>query len=279
MAIRLLALDMDGTLLDHRLGLLEEDRAAVLRARAAGLEAVLVTGRSWRGASETYEALGMSGPAICYLGALTVGGPNGRVIGYRPMEPAAWQALREFAVSEGLAVTACIGADKEVAAGELPPQDLLAADTAFATCRSADFLPWDDWNPYTELSKDLSGCRVTPVMVAVYGDRAVERVLAEFPQGLPGSQFDLNDRIAGEQVLHVWHESVEKGRALAELCRARGIEPHEVLAIGDAPMDIGMLEFAGIGVAVPHAELRVQAAADWVATVAEAIDRLLKGMR
>lgn len=277
MNINLLALDLDGTLLDRNGRLLPENREAVAAARAAGLEVVLVTGRSWRSTRPIYQELGLTGPAICYLGALVVADATGRIAHHRPLAQAAWERLRTFALGGGLSLTACVGTDQAVAEGDLPSQNLLAADRAFATCRAADFTAWEDWNPYSELDPDLAQCQSAPIMAAIYGDRAVQAALQAFPDGLPDSQFDLTDRIAGEMVLHVWHCTVDKGVALAQFCHERGIHPDQVAAMGDAPMDISMIRFAGLGVAVPGGDAETQAAADLVATPAEAIARILRG--
>ncbi len=275
--IKLLALDLDGTLLNRDSELPEENRLAVNLARAAGIETVIVTGRSWRSTEKFYREMEMTGPAICYLGALVLADGTGRIHRYRSLVPEAWTALREYAVAEGLAVTACMGTDQAVADGDLPARNLVAADTAFATCQADDFTNWAEWNPYTEIVPDLAPCAVPPIMAAVYGDKAVRQVMQRFPGGLPGSQFDLTDRIAGETVLHVWHAEVDKGLVLAEYCRARGIKPEEVAAFGDAPMDLGMIKYAGLGVAMPTGHPALQKAADLVATPAEAIAKILKG--
>lgn len=277
MGIKLLALDLDGTLLDAESRLPEENRLAVQKARAAGLDVILVTGRSWRGAKPIYDQLGLSGPAICYLGALVVGDATGRVVYHRPLVPDAWDQLRAFALREGLPVTACAAVESHVAGGDLPAASLVAADTAYATCRADDFTRWFEWNRYTEIAPDLAPCKEPPIMLAVYGRKAVGRALAAFPQGLPESQFDLHDKLADETVLHVWHEAVDKGVALAEYCLRRSILPEEVAALGDMPMDGSMLRFAGIGVAVPDAHPALKAEADWVMSPAEAIEKILRG--
>lgn len=291
MSIRLLALDLDGTILDRNAQLPEANRLAVQAALAAGIEVILVTGRSWRATRPYYEALGLSGPAICYLGALVVAGPSGRVLHYRPLEPEAWAPLKAMALAERLPVTACVGTDQAVTEGRLPPlghisldlaltagdgQPLTACDAAYATCRASDFATWEEWNPYTQMAPDLAPCGGSPVVVAVYGASAAHRVLEAFPEGLPGAQFDLTDRVLGETVLHIWHQQVDKGLALAAFCRSRGIDPAQVCAVGDAPMDISMIRFAGVGVAVPDGHPALKAAAAWVATPVEAIGRLLQ---
>jgi Cof subfamily protein (haloacid dehalogenase superfamily) len=275
MSITLLALDLDGTLLDRKGQISRENRRAVAEAQAAGLEVVLITGRSWRSAQPYYEALSLTGPAICYLGALVVADGSGRILHHRPLTETAWERLRRFALSEALPVTACIGADQAVVDGQLPERELFAADTAFATCRADDFTDWEGWNPYTVMAPDLAPCRAAPIMVAVYGDRAVGRVQESFPGGLPDSQFDLTDKIAGETVLHIWHAEADKGLALSRFCRERSLLPEQVAAIGDAPMDIGMIRCAGIGVAVPDGDQALRQAADWVLKPAAAIRRIL----
>jgi hydroxymethylpyrimidine pyrophosphatase-like HAD family hydrolase len=248
-----------------------------MAAQAAGLEVVLVTGRSWRGTQAYYQALDLQRPAICYLGALVVDGLAGRILHHRPLAEPAWAAVKRLALAEGLSVTACVGADLAVEAGSLPDHDLIALDTAFATCRAEDFADWEGWNTYTEMAPDLAPCTAPPTMAAVYGDRAVQRVLQAFPTGLPDSQFDLTDKVKGETVLHIWHSEVDKGRSLAHFCRARGIPPEAVAAIGDAPMDLSMIEFAGLGVCVPDGHPLLKAAAQLVAEPVEAIRQILKG--
>lgn len=276
MGIKLLALDLDGTMLDRQSRLSVENRAAVAEARRAGIEVILVTGRSWLGARQYYEEMGLSGPSILYLGALTVADRSGRILHHRPLEAGAWEQLRAFALAEGLPVTACAGTDQAVADGELPSQGLVAADTAYATCRAEDFVGWEEWNPYSVIAPDLSPCKAPPIMLAVYGRRAAMRVTEAFPHGLPGSQFDLTDKIEGETVLHIWHQDVDKGRALDRFCRERGYRPEEVAALGDAPMDLTMIRYAGVGVAMPDGHPLLQQHADWVMSPADAIRRILE---
>jgi hydroxymethylpyrimidine pyrophosphatase-like HAD family hydrolase len=68
----------------------------------------------------------------------------------------------------------------------------------------------------------------------------------------------------------ITHAGATKESALEFLCRHWAIEPAEVLALGDAEADIGMLRLAGVGVAVGNAHPSVLAAADWVAPDASA---------
>ncbi|MDF2629376.1 MAG: hypothetical protein K0R39_3207 [Symbiobacteriaceae bacterium] len=278
--MKLLAFDLDGTLVhEPDTHVRPVDRHAIDEARAAGLEVLIVTGRSWRGTKPTYEELGLTGPAICYVGALTVADGTGRVLSHRPLAPEAWDSLRAFVLHEGLPVTACVGADQAVVEGALSvgAKGLVAADTAFATRRADDFPPWESWNSYAISSPDLTHVQAPPIMLAVYGERAVRRVQNAFPTGLPQSQFDLYDKVAGELALHIWHQDVDKGVALAAYCGSRGIQPGEVAAFGDMPMDASMLQFAGLGVAVPGAHPALKRVADQVAEPHEVIRAILEG--
>lgn len=278
--MKLLAFDLDGTLVHEPDGHVSpRDMQAIDEARAAGLEVLIVTGRSWRSTKPVYEELRLTGPAICYVGALTVADGTGRVLSYRPLPPGAWESLRAFALREGLPVTACVGADQAVVEGALPvgATGLVAADTAFATRQADDFPPWESWNPYSVMSPDLAHVQAPPIMLAVYGERAVRRVQAAYPEGLPACQFDLYDKVAGELALHIWHVDVDKGVALAAYCRSRGIRPEEVAAFGDMPMDGSMLQFAGLGVAVPGAHPALKRVADRIAEPHEVIRAILEG--
>jgi hydroxymethylpyrimidine pyrophosphatase-like HAD family hydrolase len=277
MKYKLLAFDLDGTLLDRFGHVSAENRAAVALAQAAGLDVLFVTGRSWRSTQPIYAALGLTGPAICYLGALVVADGSGRILHHRPLVKEAWDAVRDLALAEGLAVTACMGADQAVLAGTLPGFNQIAADTAIANCAAPDFVGWADWNPYTQIHGTLAPGPALPTMAAVYGQRAVRRVLEAFPNGLPASQFDLGDKLAGEMVLHIWHEAVDKGTALADFCRSRAISPGEVVAFGDQMMDRPMFDVAGLGVAMPTGDPRLQAVADQIATPAQVIQLILGG--
>lgn len=273
--IKLIALDLDGTTLEPDKSIAPDTLAAIREAQAAGIEFVLVTGRSWRQTQEYYEQLGLTGGAICYLGALTVRGEAGHIHRYRPLKAAVWQELRHFALTHDLAFTACTATDRAVAQGDLPPTDLVALDLAFAHREAPDFIDWPGWNPYTEMDPGFVKIQDGPIMVAVYGDRAVKRVLEAYPNGLPGTEFDLTDRVKGEMVLHIFSEGTGKLPALQRYAAERGYQQSEIMACGDNPMDLPMIQWARIGVAMPDGHPAILPEADWVCPVGEAVRRVL----
>ncbi len=71
---------------------------------------------------------------------------------------------------------------------------------------------------------------------------------------------------ASSKLLEFLHPEVSKGNALTTIARILGIAPEEVVAIGDNHNDIGMLQFAGLGIAMGNAHEEVKAAANYVTT-------------
>lgn len=277
--IKLIALDLDGTTLEPNKTIAPDTLSAIREAQDQGIEFVLVTGRSWRQTQEYYEQLGLTGGAICYLGALTVRSAEGHIHSYRPLRAEVWHQLRQFALTHDLAFTACTATDRAVAQGELPPTDLVALDLAFAHKEAPDFIDWPGWNPYSEMDPGFVKVADGPIMVAVYGGVAVRKVLEAYPNGLPGTEFDLTDRVKGETVLHIFSEGTGKLPALQRYAAERGYKQAEIMACGDNPMDLPMIKWARIGVAMPDAHPAIQPEADWVCRVGDAIRRVLAGER
>ena len=79
MAIRLLAIDLDGTLVNHQLEMNPRDVVAVTAATAAGVAVVLATGRMFKSSLRYAESLGLRGPIINYQGAVVREIANGDV--------------------------------------------------------------------------------------------------------------------------------------------------------------------------------------------------------
>ncbi len=264
MSYRLIALDLDGTLLNAAAQVPQVHKAAVRQAMAQGLEIIIVTGRSWGEMELFYRDLGLTTPAITLLGAQVVDG-HGHLIWEQRMDPAAAAAVANAADAGGWALSA-----------------VFDSGVAHATRRPHDFTHWEQWNPFTHISGSLAP-RVavqSPLFIAAYGKQACDACLAEFPAGLPATQWDLHAPQPDDMALFYWHREVDKGRALAAFCAGRGIQAAEVVALGDSTGDLAMLRWAGTGVAMavapPHvqAECALVTAADDPHPVATALQRL-----
>lgn len=260
-SVRLIATDLDGTLV-HSDGSVTPRTAAALRAAEdAGLEVVFVTGRPLRWAEAVFSHVGRHGFAIVANGALLWDVVGARAARTRPI-PAATLAQ--------------VGADLRAAI----PETRYAVETAAGIGLETGFLeryrvpagsPRGSWEEIT----------TQPVL----------KLLARHEE-LPAQEFWARARDAARGRVEVtWSSStalleisargVTKASTLADFCEGRGVTPAEVVALGDMPNDIPMLAWAGTSYAMANAHPSVRETADRIAPsndedgVAQIIERLL----
>ena len=260
--IRLVAIDLDGTLLHSDGSVSGRNRAALERAHALGVQIVVTTGRPPRLVHPLAEQIGVADIAICANGAIVVELATGTVLDHRPLaEPVARRLVVELRRElPGILFSLELGLDfaREPAyhATFRPPPAPRYAD-ALELVRE----------PVTKLLARHPSAPFADVLAAarrIGGDDAVSTT-------------------AGGTVVEISGAGVTKASALATLCTAEGIAPAEVIAFGDAPNDLVLLAFAGRSVAVGNAHPDVLAAADEVTAandddgVALVLERLLDG--
>lgn len=244
---RLLALDLDGTLLRSDLSVSGRTQRALEAARRAGARVVLVTARSPRSAREIAGELGLDGWAICASGATTYDLDAGRIADHRPLGTETAhvlvRSLREHV--DGVA----FGWESELTFGSEPAYELLRSPEWPRPAGSpppAD--PLDFTGPFTKLiarSSRVELGRLHETALALAGDRATVT-------------------LAGEAFVELLGRGVTKGAALARLAARLGVAAADVAAFGDQLVDVSMLEWAGLGVAPANAGPLVHAAADEV---------------
>ncbi|HZD02724.1 MAG TPA: HAD family hydrolase [Actinomycetes bacterium] len=242
--IRLVASDLDGTLLRPDVTISERTRAAIHRTREVGIAFVAVTGRPPRSVRELADRLGLEGIAICANGALVYDLERDTVLDQTPL--AAELALR---IVRGLRAAA--------------PGVVFAWEDAEGFGRepgwSRDPMPPADTG---ELGDPLE-LLTAPVI----------KVLARHPE-MDFDQLAARARaVVGEEAVITWSSrvlvevsaaGVTKAYALERVCAQLGVGPEEVVAVGDMPNDLAMLAWAGHGVAVANADPEVLAMADEV---------------
>ena len=246
--IKLIALDLDGTLHVHRSGVSPVNRAALIAAREAGIEVVLATGKTRGSALGIIEQLGLNSPGIYVQGLVTHNG-DGSIRHQRFLEPELAHEVVEL-VDEDISLIAYSGTDTWVTgydrniellswAGEPRPKkcDSLAEMTRHVPINK--FAAMDVMDP----------ARMNALRASL------EEALGERAQVLqPGLAI----------MVEVLPVGSSKGGALGVLIEDMGIAPQHVLACGDGENDIEMLQLAGIGVAMGNADEAVKAAADFV---------------
>lgn len=227
--IRLIATDLDGTVVRHDGVITDRTRAALKLAADAGIDVVFVTGRPPRWLSDVAAAFGHVGLAICGNGAMVWDLEEERVLASHLMDPATAvevaQALRTAIPGVAFAV--------ELADGEFAREaDYVTRWDVGAAARIGPLaeitaLPLVKLlMRHEEIDSDDLLARALPLLTGV-----VE--VTHSTAGLVGGLLELS--AAG----------VSKASTLAQLCAERGISPGEVMAFGDMPNDLAMLRWVG----------------------------------
>jgi Cof subfamily protein (haloacid dehalogenase superfamily) len=251
-SIRLLATDIDGTLLNPQFKISEGDLMALRRAHAAGIEIVLVTGRRHRFALPIAQQLGFDLWLISSNGAVTRS-LAGETF-HRDMMPAATcrrlvGAMQEFRGNTVLTF------DTEVKGAIV----LERVDELGESIRR-----WLEKNmEYIEFVVPIENALVSdPVQAMFCGTmaRMSQALQALNGAGMDGSVTVLRTEYPDRDLsmIDVLNAGCSKGHALERWARHRGYRREEVMAIGDNHNDVEMLEFAGYPVIMGNAceELR-----------------------
>ncbi|MFH0809329.1 MAG: Cof-type HAD-IIB family hydrolase [Pseudomonadota bacterium] len=262
MAYRLVAIDLDGTIVNREGAVMPGAREAVRRALRAGLGVTLATGRMYQPASRFAQELGISLPLICYQGALIREPASGRVLWHKPLPLPV--ARRVIEVARAAGVHLYVYLDDQMHVEAIGERDLgYASRNGVVLKLVSDLAAWLTSEP-TEMA-----VRGEPELV----DDFSARLGAEFGPGLLVSRIHAS-------FCEVAHPAAGKGNALKHLCGLLGIKPDETVAIGDGPNDVSMLECAGLAIVVGTAAPEVAAQADWVISaedaLAQALDRLIE---
>ena len=281
---RLVATDLDGTLLRSDGTVSERTRRALGAAEAAGIEVVCVTARPPRWLGPLSDVVGGHGKVVCLGGAAVWDLATGRALdvqGFADDDAAALVAdLRAVVPGVGLVLERVDGPSFDPGFDWLesvPGTDRVPVEHTLRQGRPA-------------VSKILARLRLT-ASAADAGDgpavtpRAASSAEEEFfaaVRSAAGQRATLAYSGAAG-LAELLAPGVAKDTALARWCAREGIAAADVWAFGDMPNDLPMLRWAGRGIAVANAHLEVLAAADAVVAsndddgVARAIEDLLTG--
>jgi Cof subfamily protein (haloacid dehalogenase superfamily) len=244
--IRLVALDIDGTLLRSDKALSPRTREALLRAQAAGTRLVLVTGRRYPSARRVAEELGDAVPLVLHNGALVVEG--GEVLRCRP--------LARVAARRAIALGRDAGAEPVLHCGVRGEGRLLVDRTA----RRDGLVGY-----YLDRSRD-DVIVVDDLLAAVDADDPIQVMFGGAPEEMDALDGRLTGALAGQAriertvypatgfvLLDVLDPAVGKADAVAFLQERWGIAAAQTLAIGDNWNDREMIARAGLGFVMGNA--------------------------
>jgi Cof subfamily protein (haloacid dehalogenase superfamily) len=246
MTIKLIAIDMDDTLLNEVQMITPRTREAIRLAMNRGVAVTIATGRMFCSALPFACELGIELPLITYNGAMVREVSTGRILFHHPIPVETAQAVSEIFREHGWYLQKYV--DDVLYVAELDENALYYANYA-----GVEAVP---------LGGKFYDMTEAPTKMLSMGDRPqLDEIRAVLTERWGSGLYMASSKT---RYLELVDSGVNKGEALGHLAKNLGIQQSEVLAIGDSMNDVDMLEYAGVGVAMGNANEKVRAAADFV---------------
>lgn len=246
--IRLVAIDLDGTLLTDTKQVSRRTVKGLACLPDRGVRVVIASARPPRSVRPIYRTLGLETWQINYNGALIWDEPAAQAIFHRPMGPAIVRQIIESA------------------------RDMF--EETLITCEILDrwYTDHHDEHFSTETGKLFKPDVVAPLesfcnqpitkLLLLGEPRIMSRLEPLIAEGF-------HDHISlvrtDDHMLQIMDRRVSKAVALQKVAKHYGVRMSQVMAIGDAPNDVGMLQSSGVAVAMDNAHKVVKRVAHWVA--------------
>ena len=246
--IKLVAIDLDGTLLRSDKHLSDTNIQAIADVTHRGVHVVLASARPPRGVREIYQRLTLDTLQVNYNGALIHDMPRSEHVFHQPMSIELATQIIHFArgMDPGIIVNIEV----------LDQWYTDRVDDSLPTETSKLFPPdhvgpFDSFlhQPVTKLMLAAQPKQLEPVHQAVREKYADQIMIA----------------ISDDYLIQLAHKRVDKASALQIVAEHYNVPQNNVMAIGDAPNDLGMVRWAGLGVAMANGWDRLQQAAEVVA--------------
>jgi Cof subfamily protein (haloacid dehalogenase superfamily) len=242
---RLVASDVDGTLLDPMARVTDRTARVIGRVIASGTPFVLVSGRPPRWIPPVSKATGLTGYAVCANGAILYDIAGERVLLAHTLDAV---RLRDVVHSLTRVVP-----DLRVAVERATLASPFLAEYGYRN-------PWGDERGADEGSRaEVLGHPATKLLVC--HDRLTSTELAEAAADVLDHEVDVTFS-TNRGLIEISARGVTKASGLAEVCRRLDLAPADVVAFGDMPNDVAMLRWSGHGVAMANAHPAALEAAD-----------------
>lgn len=244
---KLIALDVDGTLLNDNHELSEQTKKTIQEVSRSGAEIVLCTGRGPQNSIPFMEQIGLTGYVISHNGAVTVDVVTKEVVHQYAMDTRAMLPYMDYFREQRVHFDVNTAFNMYVDSVDGMAVEVRSMYENFL------MLPVN-LPPLQEFSE--------PIVKVTAFDHAdvLDKVHEEIGKWTP----EFNILRSGEYFVDLMHPDASKGNALQQLAKRRGVQSEEVLAIGNYFNDITMLTFAGLGIAMDNSPLEVKAAANEV---------------
>jgi Cof subfamily protein (haloacid dehalogenase superfamily) len=244
---RLVALDMDGTLLNPNRIINDRVKKAIADARKKGVKIILSSGRGFKGIEKFVKELELDELVISINGAAVTDGSGEKLIFSQHLEPEVSKRILQLQKEDGIFAVLFIGNDMYV--DELNDKSVYFSNFEDVKLTPvANFLEFYKSQPIGKM-----------LMIGEHEKLAVfkEKLLDELGR-------HINATFSLPHFLETYNINVNKGIMLHKVAEYYGIEMEEVIAMGDGENDISMIECAGLGVAMENAMEEVKLAADFI---------------
>ncbi|ALC90781.1 hypothetical protein AM500_14030 [Bacillus sp. FJAT-18017] len=222
--IKLIALDMDGTLLNEVHKVSEANREAIRQAEAKGVKVVLSTGRSLATCKEYAVSLQLSSYLVTVNGA-EVWGPDGELVARNPVSIPLMKWMHDLSTEHKTKFWA------------------ISTNGVFREKMPDDF----DQREWLKFGFDIPNDEIRAAILALLKEKGELEVSNSSPTNIEVNSVGIN-----------------KAAALNQVCDLLSIKMENVMAVGDSLNDILMIKEAGLGIAMGNAQDVVKEAADWV---------------
>lgn len=238
MPYKLIALDMDGTLLNEKKEISFRNKQAIKEARENGKSVIIATGRPRIGIQNVLEELEIDSHedyVVSFNGALVQNVKTGDVIFQSVLENEDYRYLYELSKEYGVHIHAL----------------------------TKDYVTTPVLNPYTKIEADLNKIETVKCDVDKFplSETIVKVMFVDEKEKLDEIEGLLSDAVRSKYsivrsspiFLEFLHPTVNKGVGVDAIAKVKDIHAHEVICVGDAGNDIAMIEYAGLGVAMGNA--------------------------
>lgn len=262
-AFRLIALDLDGTLLTSSRRVHPAAKAAVRKALEMGVHVCLASGRAVNTIFPIADALGLRGPIVSCNGAYVLG-PDREIVHHRRLPKAPRDAILEYGAARDLHANVYDG-ERVYFSSDGPWAETYRARTGI---REEAILPWSQ----------LASLKPTKVLL-IDSPKATQGHYERLRAALPGGKASIT--LSEAEYVEVLPPNTDKCEGLKAVANVLSIDRREVAAVGDYLNDLQMIEWAGFSGAVANATPAVRLAADVVVAsndcggAAEFIDSVL----
>lgn len=234
--IKLIASDMDDTLLDSQCRISARNAAAIKKVLAAGKIFLLATGRMYVSVRPFAQRLQLDVPLVTYNGALVKGALSGKVFYEQKMKLETANEVLAFCKENGYYLQLYVG-DEILIHTENECSRMYSRISGIATTAIGDAVYHTEAAPYKIL-----------VMTRAEEFQEAWRAFAKRFAG------KLDVTSSKDNFLELMEPGVNKWEAVRSVAASYGIQPQEIMCIGDSNNDVGMIANAGIGVAVANAK-------------------------